>query len=326
MNFVYNTELDYKDVFIYPQYSEVGSRSIVDTSSILYKNKIKLDIPVISANMDTVTDWPLAKVMWYRGAMGALHRFMPIDLNISAYEMVKKEDECFVSIGVNGDSKERAIALYEVGARNFIIDIAHGHSKMMKEAIDWLRTKFPDVIVMAGNVATINGVIDLYKAGAQIVKVGIGPGNVCTTKNVTGVTRPQFSAVLECSKAKEACGVKIVADGGVQEIGDIVKAIGAGADAVMCGRFFANCRESCGPVVEGKKVYRGMASKEAMRTIKREDQLPTPEGKSILINEPFEYVDDILINIKGGLQSAFSYCNATNIDEFRQNVTFGLRR
>jgi IMP dehydrogenase/GMP reductase len=327
MNFIYNTELDYKDIFIYPQYSEVDSRALVDTTSVLYPGKLELQVPVISANMDTVTDWPMARAMAWFGAIGAIHRFQPISLNVSGFEMVKKEDlKCFVSVGVNNDNKERAEALYRAGARYFIIDIAHGHSKKMKETIDWMRTTYSDIIVMAGNVATLEGVVDLYKAGAQIVKVGIGPGNVCLTKNVTGVTRPQFSAVMECAKAKEGCGVKIVADGGVREIGDIVKALGAGADAVMSGRLFANCEQSNGPTMNGKKVYRGMASIDSMRKVKDEDKLPTPEGTSILIDEPITDVKTVIEHIKGGLQSAFSYCNATNLDEFRNNVTFGLRR
>ena len=325
MNFIYNTELDYKDVFIYPQYSEVESRTLVDTTSTIYPNKVVLKVPIISANMDTITGSDLAWSMAQQGAIGALHRFMSIEDNVKEYIKIGN-NFAFVSIGVNGDTKDRAKALYEAGARFFIIDIAHGHSKMMKETIDWLRTTYLDVIVMAGNVATLEGVVDLYKAGAQIVKVGIGPGSVCLTKNVTGVTRPQFSAIMECAKAKEACNVKIVADGGVKEIGDIVKAIGAGADAVMSGRLFANCREACGPTMNGKKVYRGMASKDAMKVIKDEDKLPTPEGASIVIDEPIMDAAEIIKHIQGGLQSAFSYCNAKDITEFRNNVTFGLKR
>jgi IMP dehydrogenase len=251
---------------------------------------------------------------------------MSIEDNVKEFNLVHcVGSPTFVSIGVNKDNKERTKALYSAGARFFIIDIAHGHSRMMKEAIDWLRTTYSDVIVMSGNVATFEGVIDLYKAGAQIVKVGIGPGNVCLTKNVTGVTRPQFSAIMDCAKAKDVCGVKLVADGGITEIGDIVKALGAGADAVMCGRLFANCEETCGPTMNGKKVYRGMASVDSMKKI-RDGSLPTPEGRSIIIDEPMTTVEEVVSHIKGGLQSAFSYCNATNLKEFRKNVTFGLKR
>lgn len=330
MNFIYNTELDYKDVFIYPQYSEVESRTLIDTTSVLYPGKLELQVPVISANMDTVTDGEMARAMTQAGAIGALHRFMSIESNVAEFnscaKYIKESPHAFVSIGVNSDNKERAKALYEAGARFFIIDIAHGHSRMMKETIDWLRTTYSDVIVMAGNVATLEGVADLYKAGAQLVKVGIGPGSVCLTKNVTGVTRPQFTAVMECAGAKEACNVKIIADGGIREIGDIAKALGAGADAVMSGRLFANCREACGPTMNGKNVYRGMASKDAMKSIRDEDKLPTPEGASIVIDEPITCVSEVVGHIKGGLQSAFSYCNARDIVEFRNNVTFGLRR
>jgi len=334
--------------------------------------------------MDTVTDSKMAIAIAKAGGIGALHRFMTIDENVrqckEVIEALDGNPKFFVSIGVNEDSKERATALFQAGARAFVIDIAHGHSKMMQDMMLWIRDKFKDeVILMAGNVATPHGVQDLQKWGADLIKVGIGPGAVCTTKNVTGVTVPQFSAVLDCAATfgvnKDEESLKavlmrsqqaqqhmaysppssgsltiqgiasylrtpppepvmfskpktlIVADGGITEIGDIAKALGAGADLVMCGRLFASCREAPGERINGKKVYRGMASRDAMMTIKKNDSLlPTPEGVSTLIETAEDTVANVISQIKGGLQSAFSYSNSRNLKAFQENVKFGLRQ
>lgn len=168
-------DLDYKDVYILPQYSEVTSRSQVDTS--VHIGDIKINVPVISANMDTVTAGEMALAMAEGGAIGAIHRFMDIAQNIREFYIARDSaNPCFVSIGVNEESQTRAVALYNSGARNFVIDIAHGHSRMMRDMITWLRGIYPDVYIMAGNVATGKAVMDLVSWGANAVKVGIGPG------------------------------------------------------------------------------------------------------------------------------------------------------
>ena len=329
----------FKDVFIIPQYSEVESRAVVDTSTKIFDN-LEIDVPVISANMETITEGLMAIAMNNAGAIGALHRFMSIEENVEQYKFATFRESpqegtyVLVSIGVNGDSEERAAALYEAGARFFIIDVAHGHSLQMKNMIYRMKSRYQDVKdpirIMAGNVATYEAVEDLTDWGADAIKVGIGPGAVCTTKNVTGVTVPQFSAITECANKINkdnmfAAHQFIIADGGVTEIGDIAKAIGAGADAVMCGRLFAACAETPGPRLNGKKIYRGMSSKDAMLRIKSADSLPTPEGDSIVIEDEPTTAAEIVKHIKGGLQSAFSYSNAKNVIEFQANVKFGSR-
>lgn len=338
----------YKDVFIQPQYGKVATRSDVDTKVILDSvHDISLDVPVMSANMDTVTDGTMALAMYKAGGIGAIHRFMSIDENVKQFEYVKSEGgKCFVSIGVNPESKDRADALFRAGARHFIIDIAHGHSVMMKDMLTHMRKMYGTyTFLMAGNVASVEGVSDLICWGADAVKIGIGPGAVCTTKNVTGVTVPQFSAVADlCSwelkqvysnlyaeVGKNSVNYMIdrplmVADGGIQEIGDIAKALGAGADLVMCGRLFASCQEAPGPRINGQKVYRGMASKDAMLTIREASALPTPEGISTVLEITGETANDVVKHIKGGLQSSMSYSTANNLDEFRNNVVFGVRK
>lgn len=334
---------DYKNVYIIPQYSEVASRSIVDTSTKIFDN-LSLEVPVISANMDSITEADMAIAMNISGAIGALHRFMSIEENVTQYKLAtfrenpQEDTHVLVSIGVNGDSEERAAALYEAGARFFIIDVAHGHSLQMKNMIYRMLSRYQDVKdpirIMAGNIATEEARYDLVSWGADAVKVGIGPGAVCLTKNVTGVTVPQFTAVTECSKLTyemlhqkpKVRAVPIIADGGITEIGDIAKALAAGADAVMCGRLFAACEETPSWSVNGKKIYRGMASKDAMLRIKPADSLPTPEGDSIVIEDEPTRAAEVVKNIKGGLQSAFSYCNATTVREFQRNAKVGYRK
>lgn len=346
---------DYKDVYIVPQYSEILSRKEVDTSLKIDKN-LTIKVPVISANMDTVTDGTMALAIYKAGAIGAIHRFMSIEQNIKEFEIVNSHNaKCFVSIGVN-EGLERFDKLYKAGARYFIIDIAHGHSLMMKNTILSIREKYGYTpYIMGGNVATQKGVLDLFSWGCDAVKVGIGPGNVCLTKNVTGVTVPQFSAVQDSSPSTIELYQKgllediendeyilmdvkltrskrmplIVADGGVSEIGDIAKAIGAGAHLVMCGRLFAECKETPGPRINGQKVYRGMASREAMLTIKNDDNnLPTPEGKSIVLSGNADNlpVEEVVKHIQGGLQSSMSYSNSTNLKAFQNKCLFGYRR
>lgn len=322
--------LQYSEVFIVPQYSTIESRSRVSTSQDL-DSETSIDVPVISANMDSVTESDMAIYMWKGGGIGALHRFMSVDDNVKMFEKVTNAGaKCFVSIGTNSDAISRAKSLFLSGARYFIIDIAHGHSIMMSNTIKSLRDVFGDnIYIMAGNVATSRAVGDLASWGADAVKIGIGPGNVCLTKNVTGVTYPQFSAVAQSASCiystHSGKPMTLVADGGIQEIGDIAKAIGAGAHMVMCGRMFAGCTEAPGRRENGQKVYRGMASKDAMLSIRSEVGMPTPEGKSIMISDSNQTVVDILRNIKGGLQSAMSYSNARNIHEFQKNVMFGIR-
>lgn len=325
--------LDYKDVYIVPQYSEVVSRKFVETSSELFSG-LKIDIPIISANMDSVSNGIVCKTIAEFGGVGALHRFMSIAENIKEYEIAigeNKKNPCLVSVGINEESKERARALYQNGARYFIIDIAHGDSAMMKNMLTWMRKEFSDIFIMAGNVATKFGATHLVEWGADSIKVGIGPGAVCLTKSITGTTVCQFTAVDECVKEirtlEQIIGKKIsiVADGGVVEIGDICKALGVGADFVMSGKLFAACKEAPGKRVDGKKTYRGSASKDVMLIARNDNQLPTPEGKSILLDESDESVADIVKHIKGGLQSAFSYSNAKNLIEFQKNCLFGIR-
>jgi len=331
----FRNALNYDDVFIIPQYSDVTSRKEVDISVTIGKRTF--EVPVINANMDTIASKDLAIKIANVGGLASLHRFQTVDeacvefLQVIACVKEEYKNNVFVSIGVNRDSQERFEKLFMIGARNFIIDIAHGHCDQMKKIITWIRKNFPSELdrpyLMAGNVGTAEGVRDLALWGADAVKVGIGPGAVCLTKNVTGVTVPMFSCVLECSKQIEITnhnlGTKIalVADGGCSEIGDVCKAISAGADLVMVGKLFAGCKETPKP-----GIYRGSASQDVQKTYRSDKEyLPTPEGKSISVELTGESSADIVNHIAGGLRSCYSYCGARNTEVFRSKVRYGIR-
>lgn len=322
---------EYDDVFIHARYSDILSRNEVSTKVTLSSkdsmHSMELHVPVISSNMDTVTEGMMTKTLAEAGAIGALHRFMPIVDNIAEFQ---KERKCFVSIGVNRDWQERATALHIHGARFFVVDIAHGHSKMMMDTVQWLRKEFGrDIFIMAGNVGTPDAVRDLDSWGVDCMKVGIGPGAVCLTKNVTGVNTPMFTTVQECAEATDK---PIIADGGLRAFGDIAKAIGAGATAVMSGFFFAGSPETperslqYDPVTETyKHIYRGMASRDVMNNIRSEGNMPTAEGRTTFTDE--KPSAKIIVNeIAGALRSSFSYVGARNFTEFQSKVQFGYRR
>jgi IMP dehydrogenase len=315
--------LDYSDVFILPQYSSVTTRHNVDIGYNI--GNISLNVPVISANMDTVSGKEMCVAMWKAGARGAMHRFMSIEENVNQYSDAKIDclmHDMFVSIGVNRDSKERATGLYEAGARHFILDIAHSHSANAKEMVLWFKSQFKSAHLMVGNVAHPDAVTDLESWGADSIKVGVGPGSVCLTKDVTGVTCPQLTAIINCVQVSN---VPIIADGGIKSIGDIAKALAAGADFVMMGGMFAGCDETPGEIINGKKIFRGMASRDAMRQIRIENQMPTPEGKVTEVDCKGP-VKNIIEDIAGGLRSAFSYVDAHNLKEFQTKAVFGTRK
>lgn len=319
----------YDDIFLIPQYSEIISRSTVDTSVQL--GDYYLRTPIMSANMDTITGSNMAIAMFKSGGIGALHRFMSIEDNVKEYSKVRIGGaDCFVSVGVNDHSKERFDYLYSSGARHFVIDIAHGHSIMMKNMISWIKNNYKDVFIMAGNVATSQAVKDLSDWGANSIKVGISNGSCCSTNIVTGHGVPQFSAVLECSYAADKCGTHIVADGGIKTSGDIVKAFSAGCNLVMIGSLLSGTDETPGNLIETEegpvKEYRGMASSAAMNS--KPDQnnkfTPTAEGVKTFVKAKGSAIE-IIDNLTKGLKSGMSYCNAFNIDEINLKSRWGTR-
>lgn len=454
--------LTYDDVLLVPRYSSIRSRKDVDTSTRLTR-RVRINLPVVSANMDTVTEADMAVAMARHGGIGIIHRFNTIEQQVSQVRLVKRSESFVIenpvtvgadntvgdardlldeysitglpvidaggklvgllssrdilfvhddtwrvadvmtprdrlitapmgttiaqaelilqehkveklplvdeddrlaglitlrdilkrtlhpqsskdskgrllvgaAIGVVGDYLERAAELVKAGADVLVLDIAHGHSENAITALREIHARISDVDVIAGNVATEDGTRDLIEAGADAVKVGVGPGSICITRVVTGVGVPQLTAVMDSARAAQRYDVPIIADGGVHQAGDVSKALAAGAHTVMVGNMLAGTRESPGVVVvrNGRryKASRGMASAGATLERRRREK-PGWEGESDLTDVvpegvegmvPFKGdVSDVLVQLVGGLRSGMSYLGARTLDELRDRAQF----
>lgn len=315
--------LTFDDVLLVPTKSEVRSRRDPNLTSQLTK-KLKVETPVISANMDTVTEAEMAFAMHQLGGLGILHRFVSTDVQVGFVRELKKQNVTIVSasIGVNEEDRARAKALINEGVNIITVDIAHGHSIVMSETVKWLKDFNPNIEVIAGNVATPEATEDLIKAGADAIKVGIGPGSMCTTRIITGCGVPQLTAIATCSEVARDLGVPVIADGGLKTSGDIVKAFAAGASTVMLGSMLAGTMETPGEVKGGRKQYRGMASRDAQ--VSWRGGVPegmAPEGESTLLTVKGR-VRDVIFEVCGGIRSGMSYLNATSLNEISQNARF----
>ena len=237
------------------------------------------------------------------------------------------------AVGVGPDAVERVRALVEAGVDVIVVDTAHGHSKKVLETVERLKVEFPELDVIAGNVATAEATEALIKAGADAVKVGIGPGSICTTRVVAGVGVPQLTAVAECVKVADKYDVSIIADGGIKFSGDIAKAIGAGARVIMIGSLFAGTKESPGELIlyQGRsyKVYRGMGSLGAMKKGSKDRYFQSEVEEKKLVPEGIEGMvpyrgplADTIHQLVGGLKAGMGYCGAANIEEMRKKARF----
>lgn len=235
------------------------------------------------------------------------------------------------AVGVSGDTFKRAAALVEAEVDVLVVDTAHGHSKGVLETVAELRRRYPDLCIVGGNVATAEGTRDLIEAGASVVKVGIGPGSICTTRVVAGIGVPQVTAIYDCATVARQYGVPIIADGGIRYSGDIVKAIAAGADAVMLGSLFAGTEEAPGEseIFQGRrfKVYRGMGSLGAMQAGSRDRYFQENEKK--LVPEGIEGrvpykgpLADTVFQLIGGLKAGMGYCGVRNLQELKEKTRF----
>ena len=320
------TGLSYGDVLLVPQRSPVDSRSDVDLSASLTPG-VDLDTPLLSAPMDTVTESDLARELWGAGGFGTIHRFLSIDEQASEVAATAEVGASVgAAVGIDEDYVARTEAVLEAGADVVVVDVAHGHLERTLDAVSELRREFRGLDLVAGNVATRDGVKDLVAAGADCVKVGIGPGSHCTTRKVAGAGVPQLTAVHECAKTAEELGVTIIADGGIRTSGDAVKALMAGADTVMMGSLFAGTEEAPGALIERDGVRykrsRGMATTAAAeeRTDKDEDVV-RDEGVEGLT--PYKGpVGEVVEQFCAGIQSGLSYCGGHTIREARQNAEF----
>lgn len=318
-----NRGLTFDDVLIMPRKSEMRSRKDPSLRTKLTK-KLFLDSPIISANMDTITESNMAIAMNKLGGLGIVHRFMTVDQQVQHIENIKNSGAQIISasIGVNADFKERAGALIKAGVNVMTIDIAHGHSVQMMETLKWLKDTYADIEVIAGNMASPEAALDLIEAGADAIKVGIGPGSMCTTRIITGCGVPQLTAIALCAEVAQDYGVPVIADGGIRTSGDMVKAFCAGADSIMLGSMLSGTIETPGDIVNGKKQYRGMASKKAQISWRGDmPQGMAPEGESTYVSVK-GHVSDVLNEVMGGIRSGMTYINASTLSEMRLNGLF----
>ncbi|MBP5571565.1 MAG: IMP dehydrogenase [Bacteroidales bacterium] len=318
--------LTFDDVLLVPAFSEVVPKQV--TLNSRFTRNISLDIPIVSAAMDTVTEAPMARALAREGGIGVIHKNMSIEAQADQVAEVKAEGlKVAAGVGITPDSMERVGALAQAGADAVVLDSAHGHSRNVVELLRKIKDQFETIDVVVGNIATADAARLLIDNGADAIKVGIGPGSICTTRIVAGVGVPQLSAIFECAKAASGSGVAVIADGGLRYSGDIVKALAAGADCVMCGSMFAGTEETPGGIIEdeGKlyKTYRGMGSLDAMKAGSSDRYFQSgakklvPEGivGRVAYKGP---VADILFQICGGIKSGMGYCGAPNLEALKQ--------
>lgn len=342
--------LTFDDVLLIPAESHVLPNEVkLDTK--LAPN-LQLHIPLISAGMDTVTEGNMAIAMAENGGLGVIHKNLSIEAQVEEVKKAKSktvdpnlphpavDDQgrllAAAAVGVTSDTFDRAESLLEAGADAIVIDTAHGHSTGVLRKIKEIREHFPNATLIAGNVATCEGTAALFDAGVDVVKVGIGPGSICTTRIVAGVGVPQITAIYDAASVAQKYGKKIIADGGIKYSGDVVKALAAGGNAVMLGSMFSGTTEAPGTIFtnEGKqfKSYRGMGSVGAMSQqhgssdryfqggVNEANKL-VPEGVEALV--PYKGdVSNIIYQIDGGLRAGMGYVGAGTIEELIENSQF----
>jgi IMP dehydrogenase len=452
--------LTFDDVLLVPQRSDVTSRSQVDTRS-KFTRHIDVAVPVVSANMDAVTESDMAIAMAREGGIGIIHRFLAVEQQVAEVRRVKRAESIVIeqpyiftptrtvrdamlfmeehgsagllivdgneqllgmvtardllfaddqdrplasvmtpmerlvtappgtgleearrilhehrieklplvdrggrlrglitsrdiqsrlkhpratkdakgrlrvgaAVGVRGDYLERAAALVAEEVDALVLDVAHGHTEAALKALEQLRDRFSDVDLVAGNVATGEGTVDILERGADAVKVGVGPGSTCTTRIVTGAGVPQLTAILDCAEAAMGSGVPLIADGGIRNSGDMTKALAAGASTVMLGNLLAGTEESPGALIirNGRqyKNYRGMASlwaaarRQALDAPLEDEDLSQIVAEGIEATVPYRgKAADVLAQLVGGLRSGMSYCGARTIAELEERAEF----
>ena len=337
MNYLETAET-FGDVYIQPKKSDIPTRTDINISTFL--KSFKLTLPVISANMKDITGPKMAHEMRKNGGLGILHRFNTIEQAVSDYLNVHDDRIAGVSIGVQEEDKKRFEALYKAGARIFCIDVSHGHNMNVHNMLTWInnelflwdRSSRGQVCLIAGNIATAEAAYDIAEWGADVVKVGIGPGRVCQTRQRTGVGVPQLYAIRDVYEEiqRQHLDINIIADGGITSSGDVAKALKY-ADAVMVGSVLAGTSETPGNVYpepgtnlvnrQYYKVYGGSASME--NKVSNGERSRFVEGEMIKV--PFKgHVKYILREIEDGIRSAFSFVGAYCLKDFRDNCELRL--
>ncbi len=316
--------LTYDDVALVPQFNNIPSRTEPSLESWLTR-KLKTGIPILAANMDTVISAELADILIANGSIPIFHRFLPFE---EQEKWVKKyRDKTFISCGIQKIDETRK--LFDLGALGACIDVAHGHSDRMFRHIEELKKTHPDKEVIAGNVCTAMAYHDLVNAGADAVKVGVGPGAACTTRMVTGFGIPQFTAVQDCARIAEKLRVPLIADGGIRTSRDVVLALAAGASTVMIGKMFALTNESAAPKRKCAKdpskteaKFRGQASADFQNEFYGGLKAKTvAEGIDFWAHVSGS-AEELINNLLGGIRSGMTYGGARNIKELQRKAEF----
>lgn len=318
--------LTYDDVLLVPQYSDIKSRQDVSIANTLHGPyaALRLSIPIIASPMDTISEEEMGVAMWQEGGLAVVHRYNTIAEQASILDGIIVNAGCnaAAAIGTSGDYLERASTLYETGVRILCVDVAHGHHLLMKTALAELRATFGDKVhIMAGNIATLEGYNDLVDWGADSVRCNIGGGSICSTRIQTGHGVPGLQTIFDCNQSDRRA--PIIADGGIRNSGDIVKALAAGADFVMLGSVLAGTDETPGDIIntrQGKfKSYRGMASKDAQMDWRGKTASLEGIAATVPCKGP---VSNVLENLSRGIKSGLSYSGARTIGELQKEAKF----
>lgn len=327
MRFLDKKAITYDDVHLVPQYSDIKSRAEVDLGTALLRSKIRMRMPIFASPMDTISSPKLAISMWKEvQAMAIIHRYFASieDQAKMVGEVVAADAVVGAAVGSVGDYVERAHELVRVGASIICVDVAHGHHSMTAMAVKTLRKQFPNLHIMAGNVATREGFEYLQACGADSIRVNVGGGSICSTRIQTGHGYPILSSILDVASSPNRTA-QIIADGGMKYHGDAVKALAAGADFVMSGAFFAGTDEAPGEVIENKitgkkvKAYRGMSSKAAQ--VSWRGTPSSNEGVEAVVSCKGS-IAEVLKDLGGSIRSGLSYSGARSLSEFREKATF----
>jgi len=353
----------YDDINIIPKYSDIEHRDKINISTRFTK-KTLLDVPIVSSPMDTITEYDMANEMLEWGGVGVIHRFMSIEKQSRQMKQLKYQFDSYFSqdekdwdkeyeeatedddrelilhimdgndrwskrplcaaIGVTEDYLERARELELNGCNVLLIDVAHGHHKLVGDAIEEIKTRLPSIEVIAGSVATGEACEYLCEKGADAIRIGIGNGSLCETRIRTGVGIPQVTALLDCVAVADTYGCPTIADGGIRTVGDVCKGLSCGADSIMLGSLLSGTKETPGEIEKvGKwpneqlyKKYRGSASLDSKKSRGNNKNV---EGNHKVI--PYKgKVKRIITDIQEGLRSSFSYVGANNLSEFHSKV------
>jgi IMP dehydrogenase len=313
-----NKIASFDSVYLIPGYSEIESRHNIDLTPHPSCGSVPFSNPLIASCMDTVTNSHVANIMREAGGTAILHRYATIEDQRNEFLNLheRNRDGTFVAIGATGDWYDRFEALYEAGCRYFCIDVAHGHHKHVGAALAKMQSTYSDLHLMAGNVADRDGFDYLVDHGAKYIRVGVAGGSVCETRNKTGFGLPTLESVIRCAESSR--DAVIIADGGIRDSGDIVKALACGADMVILGSLLAGHDVSPGEIIskdgENYKAYRGMASAEAQKNWR--GWVSVAEGRKTLVKLKDVSLNETVDTILRGVKSGLSYAGCTSLKNF----------